>query len=127
MEPTYPSLPPIFIAALFGGAMLQYTEFVYMSATDDNGHAFDIPMWRVHMGSACLGSVAFMIALFCFEALERRSRSLALRLTVPWIPLVGITGLATIIHIPIVIVVVCGLVYVVWAYRRFRAARLGIE
>jgi hypothetical protein len=127
LEPTYPSLPAILIAALVGGAMLQYIEFVFMSATDDNGHSFDIPMWRVHMGSACLGSVAFMIALFCFEALERRSKSLALRLTVPWIPLVGITGLATIIHIPIAIVVVCSLVYVVWAYRRFRTMKLGLE
>jgi len=127
METTNPAFPAILIAVMCGAAMLQYTEFVFVSARDDNGRTFDIPMWRVHMGSACLGALAFMIALFCFEALERRSKSLALRLTVPWIPLVGITGVATIIHIPIAIVILCSLVYGVWAYRRFRAMRFGVE
>ena len=126
MEPTNPAFPAILIAIMCGAGMLQYAEFVFISAKDDNGRTFDIPMWRVHMGSACLGALAFMIALFCFESLEQRSKSLALRLTVPWIPLVGITGLATIIHIPIAIVILCSLLYGIWAYRRFRAMRFGV-
>lgn len=112
-------------AAMCGAAMCQYTEFVFMSATDKNGHTADIPMWRVHMGSASLGALGFVIALFCLEALNRSSKTLALRSAISWFPLVALTGFATIIHIPVFIVILAGSVYGVWMYRRTRAVHSG--
>ena len=108
-----------------GAAMFQYTEFVFMSSTDQNGHTANIPMWRVHMGSACLGSIGFVIALFCFEVLEKKSKSLAFNSAIPWLPLVAITGLASIIHIPAFIVIIVGFIYGTWVYRRSRVPQTG--
>jgi hypothetical protein len=108
------------IAVLVGAAMIQYTEFVFFSARDANGHTADIPMWRVHMGSACLGTIAFMIVLFCCDTLGHKSKRRALRLAIPWLPLVGLTGLASIIHIPILIVIILGLTYGAWVFFRSR-------
>jgi hypothetical protein len=77
------------------------------------------------MGSVCLGSVAFVITLFCFEVLEKKSRSLAFNSAIPWLPLVAITGLAAIIHIPAFIVIIVGLIYGTWVYRRSRVTQTG--
>jgi hypothetical protein len=119
------AFPTIWIAAMCGAAMFQYTEFVYMSSIDENGQPANIPIWRVHMGSVCLGSVAFVITLFCFEVLEKKSRSLAFNSAIPWLPLVAITGLAAIIHIPAFIVIIVGLIYGTWVYRRSRVTQTG--
>jgi hypothetical protein len=81
---------------------------------------FDIPMWRVHMGSTCLGAVTFVIVLFCCEALRYRSKKRGLQLALPWLPLAGLTGLATIIHIPSLIVISLGVTYGIWVYLRTR-------
>jgi hypothetical protein len=120
-------LPGILIAALFGAAMTQYTEFVFFSATDTNGHTVDIPIWRVHMGSTCLGFVTFVIVLFSCEALRYRSRRLALQLALPWLPLAGLTGLATIIHIPSLIVIGVGVAYGIWVYLRSRTQQRVLD
>jgi len=117
------AFPNEIIAAVCGIAILQYTEFVFFSAVDDNGHTADIPTWRVHMGSTCLGAITFVIALYCCEALEYKSKRLAVRVVIPWLPLVALTGLATIIHVPVLIVVIMGMIYAVWAYLRSRAER----
>lgn len=115
-----PAFPTTWLAAMCGAAILQYTEFVYMSSTDKNGQPANIPIWRVHMGSVCLGLIGFVITLFCFEVLEKKSKRIAFNSTIRWLPLVALTGLASIVHIPIVIVITLGFIYGTWAYRRSR-------
>jgi hypothetical protein len=41
----------------------------------------------------------------------------------PWLPLVGLTWLATIIHIPFYIVISVGIIYGVFAYRQTSKVR----
>jgi hypothetical protein len=108
-----------------GAAIFQYTEFVYVSSTDNNGQPANIPIWRVHMGSVCLGFIGFVITLFCFEALEKKSKSIAFNSAIRWHPLVAITGLAAIIHIPAFIVIIVGFIYGTWVYRRGRVPHPG--
>jgi ABC-type uncharacterized transport system permease subunit len=73
------------------------------------------------MGSACLATVAFVITLFLLESLARKSRPRAWRSSVPWSPLIAMTGIATAIHIPIIAVTIACAAYVPWAYYRTRA------
>jgi hypothetical protein len=120
-----PQFPATLIAAMSGAAMFQYTEFVYMSSTDNNGQPANIPIWRVHMGSVCLGSIGFVIALFCFEVLEKKSKSIAFNSAIRWLPLVALTGLASIIHIPAFIVIIVGFINGMWVYRRSRVPHPG--
>jgi hypothetical protein len=75
------------------------------------------------MASACVGSLVFVIALFLLESLDRRSRRVALRIAVPWLPIVAFTGLATAIHIPIYVVIFAAAIYSPWAYLRTRTVR----
>jgi hypothetical protein len=67
--------------------------------------------------------MTFFIFLFILEVLETRSRMTAWRSSVPWLPLVGLTMLATIIHIPYYIVILAGTIYGVWAYRQTSSVR----
>lgn len=115
--------PNVLIAMVCGVAIFQYVEFVFFSAVDENGHTADIPMWRVHMGSTCFGTAAFVVAIFCCEALEHKSKKRALRFAIPWLPLLGLTALATIIHFPIFIVIILGLSYGGWVYVRSRTGQ----
>jgi hypothetical protein len=82
-----------------------------------------LPGWQFHMGSASSGIMTFFIFLFILEVLETRSRMTAWRSSVPWLPLVGLTMLATIIHIPYYIVILAGTIYGVWAYRQTSSVR----
>lgn len=82
-----------------------------------------LPGWRAHMGSAWMGTLAFVTALFLLENLGGQSRSRALRSAIPWLPLVALAGLATAIHIPISLVILAAAFYSPWAYLRMRTIR----
>jgi hypothetical protein len=58
------------------------------------------PGWQIHMGATCIEVTTFFVFLFFLELFETRSRLTAWRASAPWLPLVGLTLLATIIHIP---------------------------
>jgi hypothetical protein len=113
------------LMALFGGAC----AFIAVETTlpdliESWGRQMKkLPGWQVHMGSACSGIITFFIFLFILEALETRSRITAWRSSAPWLPLVGLTLLATIIHIPLYIVILVGTIYGVCAYRRTSSVR----
>lgn len=77
-----------------------------------------LPGWQFHMGSACSGIVTFFTFLFLLELHETKSRMTAWRSSAPWLSLVGLTSLATIIHIPNFIVILVGAVCGVWACRQ---------
>ena len=81
------------------------------------------PGWQFHMGSACSGIVTFLTFLFLLELHETRSRITAWRSSAPWLPLVGLTLLATIIHIPSYIVIMVGTIFAVWAYLQTSSVR----
>lgn len=105
------SIANISIAAICGVALFQYTEFVQIVNGDGTFSAPDIPAWRAHMMSVWLGSVSFVVALFCLEALVRKSKTVALRSVIPWFPFVVLTGVATIYHIHFLIVFGASLAY----------------
>jgi hypothetical protein len=85
--------------------------------------ASKLPGWQLHMGSVCSGLLTFFTCLFVLEAIETKSRVTAWRTSVPWLPLVGLTLIATIIHIPYYIVIAVGGMYGVWAYRQTSSVR----
>jgi hypothetical protein len=112
------------LAAAIGITALQCAEIVYDNGRDERvPHNPGAAMWRVHMGCTCAGCVAFAIALFCLERLGRGSMLLALRSTIPWLPTIALTGLATAIHIPMYVVIPLIILYGLWAYRRTLAVR----
>jgi hypothetical protein len=112
------------IAWLGGAALLSYGEFTMNDVQNSEDlHSRRLPGWQVHMGSICLGVAAFVIILFFLELLGRRSKTIAWRVTWPWLPLVAFAGLATLIHIPLYIFVPAAVIHVVWAYRWTRIAR----
>ncbi len=82
-----------------------------------------LPGWQFHMGSACSGIVTFFTFLFLLELHETKSRITAWRSSAPWLPLVGLTLLATIIHIPYFIVILVGAICGIWAYRQTSSVR----
>lgn len=117
--------PATLLMALFGGAC----AFIAVETTlpdliDSWGrHMNRLPGWQVHMGSACSGIITSLIFLFILEVLETGSRKMAWRSSAPWLPLVGLTLLATIIHIPYYVVIAAGTIYAVWAYRQTSSIR----
>lgn len=82
-----------------------------------------LPGWQFHMGSACSGIVTFFTCLFLLELHETKSRKTAWRASAPWLSLIGLTLLATIIHIPYFIVIPLGTICSVWAYRQTSSVR----
>jgi hypothetical protein len=80
-------------------------------------------VWQLNMGSVCGGIITFFVFLFILEFLETKSRITAWRSSAPWLPLVVVTALATVFHIPIYIVFLVGVSYAVWAYRRTSSVR----
>lgn len=116
----YNHTPTTLLMALFGGAC----AFIAVETTlpdliESWGRQMKkLPGWQVHMGSARSGIMTFFIFLFILEVLETRSRITAWRSSAPWLPLVGLTLLATIIHIPYYIVILIGATYSIWAYRQ---------
>ncbi len=95
-----------------------FAEIVYGFLTNNGEQVPGVPSWRAHMGSACLGLLAFVLTLFLLEILGRKSKAIAWSATYPWIPLIPLLVLATVIHIHAYIVIVLGLIYSVWAFRR---------
>lgn len=112
------------IATLCGTTALYCGEIIWDNIKDSGAPDIrQLPGWRAHMASACVGTLAFVISLFLLESLGRRSKSSALRSTVPWLPIVALTGLATAIHIPIYMVALLIAIYSPWAYLHSRQAR----
>jgi hypothetical protein len=62
-----------FIASLGGLVVLYYAEST-MNDVQNSGQQDTqrLPNWQVHMGSICLGAVAFVVSLFLLELLGRR-------------------------------------------------------
>jgi hypothetical protein len=121
----YHHSPTTLLVALFGGACAFITvESIYGDANDAGWQQMNrLPAWQIHMGSACVGIITFFVFLFILEFVETRSRITAWRSTAPWLPLVGFTALATIVHIQFCIVLLAGASYAVWAYRRTSSVR----
>lgn len=82
-----------------------------------------LPGWQVHMGSVCVGTLTFFLFLYFLEVIETRSKITAWRSSAPWLPLILLTALATIIHIPFYVVIPIGAIYGIWAYRRTCSVR----
>ena len=121
----YNHTPTPLLMALFGGACAFITvESIFPDVVESLGHQTNkLPGWKVHMGSACVGIIAFLTFLFILEALETRSKKTAWRCSAPWLPLVGLTAIATVIHIPFYLVALIGSIYGVCAYRRTCSVR----
>lgn len=85
-----------------------------MSARDEGM----FPGWRVHLLSAWLGTVCFVVALFCLEALVQESKIVAFRSTIRWYPFVVLTGIANIFNIHTLIVIAVAAAYAIWMWRR---------
>ena len=121
----YNHTPTTLLMALFGGACAFITvESTLPDAMESLEHHMNkLPGWQVHMGSACVGFVAFLTFLFILEAFETSSKKTAWRCSAPWIPLVGLTATASVIHIPFYLVALIGFVYGVCAYRRTSSVR----
>jgi hypothetical protein len=117
--------PTTLFVALFGGAC----AFISVVNTigdimESFGHqANKLLAWQVNMGALCVGIATFFVFLFILEVLETRSKVTAWRSSAPWLPLVGLTAIATIVHIPFYIVTLVGTIYGVWAYRRTNSVR----
>jgi hypothetical protein len=112
------------VATLFGATALYCAEIIYDNIKDSGAPDMQqLPSWRAHMGSACVGSLAFVISLFLLESLGRGSKRIAMRSVTPWWPIVALTALATAIHVPIYLVIIVAGLYSPWAYFRTRAVR----
>src|ERR1035438_5467033 len=121
----YNHSPTTLLVALFGGACAFITvESIYGDANDAGWQQMNrFPAWQVHMGSVCAGTITFFVFLFILEFLETKSKITAWRSSAPWLPLVGFTALATVVHISLCIVLLAGASYAVYAYRRTCSAR----
>jgi hypothetical protein len=115
----YNHTPATLLMALFGGACAFITvESTLPDAMESLEHHMNkLPGWQVHMGSACFGIIAFLTFLFSLELLETRSKRTAWRCSAPWLPLFGLTAIATAVHIPFYLVALLGAIYDVFAYR----------
>jgi hypothetical protein len=121
----YNHTPTTLLVAAFGGACAILTvESAFNDVMDVWEHQMNrLPDWQVHMGSACAGTITFFVLLYILEFLETRSRTTAWRSSAPWLPLVGLTTLATLVHIPFFIVFLLGAGFGIWAYRRTHSVR----
>ncbi len=79
-------------------------------------HGSRLANWQIHMGAICMGAAAFITILFLMELLSRQSKIAAWRISWPWLPLVGVTAVATFIHIPPYAVIFVCAIDTVWAY-----------
>ena len=121
----YNHTPTTLLMALFGGACaFLAVESIFPDVMDPlEHHVNKLPGWQVHMGSACVGIIAFLTFLFILELLETRSKRTAWRCSAPWLPLFGLTAIATAVHIPFYLVALVGAIYGVFAYRRTSSVR----
>jgi hypothetical protein len=125
----YSHTPTALLVAMFGGACAFITvESICGNANDAGWQQMNrLPAWQVHMGSVCVGIITFFVFLFILEFLETNSGTTAWRSSAPWLPLVGLTALATLVHIPFYIVLLVGASYAVWAYRRTWSVRRSLR
>ena len=81
------------IATLVGVTALYCGEMTYYNIKDSGAPAMQrLPGWRAHMAAACVGTLAFVTALFLLESLGGRSRSVALRSAAQLAPTGGAYG-----------------------------------
>jgi len=114
----------LMVALLAGSCAFIAVETTLPDVLDVWGSQMNkIPGWQFHMGSACSGIVTFFTFLYLLELHETKSRITAWRSSAPWLPLIGLTLLATIIHIPYFIVILVGTICGIWAYRQTSSAR----
>jgi len=111
--------PTTLLMALFGGLCAFISvEVTLPDLIESLGrHSIKLPGWRVHMASECSGILGFVLFLFILQVFETGSRITAWRTCAPWLPLIGLTFFATIVHIRYYIVILVGAAYCVWAYR----------
>jgi hypothetical protein len=121
--------PSALLIAVFGGACsLIASEVTVPDVMESWGRKMDrLPAWQVHRGSVCIGIIAFFICLLILETRETKSRIAAWRSSAPWLPLIGLTAVATIIHIPFYLVILAGSAYCIWAYRQSSGARRSLR
>jgi len=121
----YNNTPRTLLMALFGSACsFLAVETTLPDLIESWGRQNDkIPGWQIHIGSAFCAAITFVIFLFFLEVHETRSRSTAWRSSAPWLPLIGLTLLATIIDIPYYIVIPVGTIAGVYAYRLTSSVR----
>ena len=118
----YDHTPATLLLAMFGGSCaFTAVETTLPDLMDLWG--IKLPGWQFHMGSACSGIVTFFAFLFFLELHETKSRITAWRASAPWLPLVGLTMLATIVHISYFIVIPSGTLCGVWGYRQTSSVR----
>jgi hypothetical protein len=118
-----PTSIALLTAVLGGVGVLFYGESLLHDLQDPRPHAQVLTEWRVHMGAACMGAAGLVVILYLLELLGRQSKSIAWRSSWPWLPLVGFTAIATVIHIPAYAVVSACAIYSVWASRRTYSVR----
>ena len=121
----YSRTPITLLVALLGGSCAFIAvETTLPDVLDVWGSQMNkFPEWQFHTGSACSGILTFFTFLFLLELHETKSRITAWRSSAPWLPLVGLSLLATIIHIPYFIVILAGVICGVWAYRQTSSVR----
>jgi len=121
----YHHTPTTLLVALFGGACAFIAVEIFLPDLLElwEHQIGKFPRWQIHMGATCIEIMTFFAILFLLELFETRSRLTAWRASAPWLPLVGLTLLATIIHIPYYIVILVGAIYGVWAYRQTSSVR----
>lgn len=81
------------------------------------------PIWRMHRATACLGVSVFIVSFYSLETLGRKSKRTAWRATAPWVPLIALTAVATIVPVPVYALIVFALANGVWAFRRMNTVR----
>lgn len=121
----YHDTPTTLLVALFGGACAFITVVNTIGdIVESLGHqAKKLLAWQVNMGALCVGVATFFVFLFILELLETRSKITAWRSSAPWLPLAGLTAIATVIHVPFYVVAPIGAIYGIWAYHRTNRVR----
>jgi hypothetical protein len=117
--------PTTVLMAVFGGACGFITAESFFEEIIDlfSYPTTKVPAWQVHMGSVCAGIITFVAFLFMLEVFETRSRAIAWHSSWPWLPLVGLTAISTVVHVPLYFVAPLSAICIVWAYRRTNSAR----
>jgi hypothetical protein len=75
------------------------------------------------MGIACFGLATSVVSLSLLQALAKEPKRVICLSSLLWSPLVLVTALATMVHIPAYAVVLAGVAYCAWAYHRMRTIR----
>lgn len=118
------TLRTLLVALFFSVCSVLAIESIAGDAKDAGWlHMDRVPAWQLHMGAACVGIMTFFVFLYILELLETKSRLTAWRSSAPWLPLVGLTALTTVVHISFCVVLLVSSGYAAWAYRRTCSVR----